>query len=403
MPRTTDLKYGTNPNQTPARLIQPDEQPLSIVNGSPSMINLLDGLRGWQLVRELSAATGKAAAASFKHVSPAGVAVDTGELDADFLAGFFYDDPAPGAGAGGWSAISRAYAKARSSDRVASFGDFIAVSEPVDAALAAVIKPEVSDGIIAPGYEPGAQETLAAKKGGKYAMLRIDPGFEPPATESRTDFGITLEQARNDVAISADTFGTLPTKRDTLTGSEREALLVATITLKHTQSNSIALASGGQAIGIGAGQQSRIACTRIACDKADRWALKTHPRTLGLRFRDGLPKSEKVNAADGFVRWHEMSETERAELRGALAEGFTLDPITEAERAEFLAARGRERGVVLSSDAFIPFRDNLDRAAASGVTAVAQAGGSARDQSVVEAADEHGMAMAMTGIRLFLH
>ena len=398
MPHATDLKYGTNPNQTPARLIQPDARPLGVVNGAPSMINLLDGLRGWQLVRELRAATGRAAAASFKHVSPAGSAVDTGDLEEDFQRGFFYDEPDAG-----WSPVARAYAKARSSDRVASFGDFIAVSEPVDAALAAVVKPEVSDGIIAPGYEPEAQAILAAKKGGRYVMLRMDPGFEPPATESRTDFGITLEQARNDVALSAETFSTLPTRRAELTDAEREALLVATVTLKHTQSNSIALASGGQAVGIGAGQQSRIACTRIACDKADRWALKTHPKALGLRFRDGLPKSERVNAADGFVRWHEMSETERAELRAALAEGFEVDPITADERAAFLAARGRERGVVLSSDAFIPFRDNLDRAAASGVTAVAQAGGSARDAGVIEAADEHGMAMAMTGIRLFLH
>ena len=398
MASTTDLKYGTNPNQTPARLIQPDAEPLGIVNGSPSMINLLDGLRGWQLVRELKAATGAAAAASFKHVSPAGAAVDTGELDDDFKRGFFYDDPG-----GGWSPVARAYARARSSDRVASFGDFIAVSEPVDAALAAVIKPEVSDGIIAPGYDPEAKKILAAKKGGRYVMLAVDPAYEPPETESRTDFGITLEQARNGVEVTRETFDTLPTQRKELTPKEVLALLVATITLKHTQSNSIALASGGQATGIGAGQQSRIACTRIACDKADRWALKTHPRTLELRFRDGLAKSERVNAADAFVRWHEMSGTERDELRAALAEGFEVDPIGPDERAAFLAERGRERGVVLSSDAFIPFRDNLDRAAASGVTAVAQAGGSARDADVVAAADEHGMAMAMTGIRLFLH
>lgn len=398
MPRTTDLKYGTNPNQTPARLIQPDSEPLKIVNGSPSMINLLDGLRGWQLVRELRAATGKAAAASFKHVSPAGVAVDTGTLETDFKAAFFYEDPAPG-----WSPIARAYARARSSDRVASFGDFIAVSEPVDAALAAVIKPEVSDGIIAPGYAPEAVEILAAKKGGRYVMLSIDPAHDPPATEARTDFGITLEQARNDVEITARTFDQLPTRKATLSDAEREALLVATITLKHTQSNSIALACEGQAIGIGAGQQSRIACTRIACDKADRWALKMHPKTLGLRFRPSLPKSEKVNAADGFVRWHEMNELERAELGTALDEGFSLEPITDEERAAFVQARGRDRGLVLSSDAFVPFRDNLDRAAASGVTAVAQAGGSARDQSVIEAANEHAMAMSFTGIRLFLH
>ncbi len=388
----TPLKYGCNPNQAHALLRQPDPAPLSVVNGAPSYINLLDGLRGWQLVRDLKAATGKASAASFKHVSPAGAAV-AGELSDNFKTAFFYADPAVG-----WSPVAAAYAKARSSDRVASFGDFITVSEPVDAALAAVIKPEVSDGIIAPGYDADALDVLKAKKGGKYVMLQIDPAYTPPAVDSRTDFGLTLEQSHNDAAITANTFETIVTKNTTIPAGVMETLIVATITLKHTQSNSISVGFDGQAVGVGAGQQSRIACTRIACDKADRWLLKTHPKTLALRFTNGLAKAERVNAQDSFVRFHELNAGERDELRKALT--HDADPITPEERADWLA---QLEGVVLSSDAFIPFRDNLDRAAASGVSVVAQAGGSARDEHVVEAADQHGMAMAMTGLRLFLH
>ncbi|MEM1097587.1 MAG: phosphoribosylaminoimidazolecarboxamide formyltransferase [Planctomycetota bacterium] len=388
----TKLKYGCNPNQAHALLKQPEASPLTVVNGSPSYINLLDGLRGWQLVRDLRAATGKAAAASFKHVSPAGAAVAS-ELSEDFKRAFFYADPDAGL-----SPVASAYAKARSSDRVASFGDFVVVSETVDASLAAVLKPEVSDGILAPRYDDEALELLRAKKGGKYVMLAMDPGYAPPAVESRVEFGLTLEQSHNDLAISPETFANVVTKQTTIDDDAMETLLVATITLKHTQSNSIAVGFGGQAVGIGAGQQSRIACTRIACDKADRWLLKTHPKTLALAFAEGLAKAERVNAQDLFVRWHELSEAERAETTKMISSG--LDPITAEERAQWL---GQLQGVVLSSDAFIPFRDNLDRAAASGVSVVAQAGGSARDQGVIDAADQHGMAMAMTGVRLFLH
>ncbi len=391
----TPLKYGCNPNQTHALLRQPDPAPLTIVNGAPSYINLLDGLRGWQLVRDLKAATGKAAAASFKHVSPAGAAV-AGEITDNFKTAFFYADPP--SETGGWSPVATAYAKARSSDRVASFGDFIAVSEPVDAALASVIKPEVSDGIIAPGYDDDALEVLKAKKRGNYVMLQIDPAYEPPAIDARTDFGITLEQTHNDVAISADTFANVVTKNATIPDDVMETLVVTTITLKHTQSNSIAVGYAGQAVGIGAGQQSRIACTRIACDKADRWLLKTHPKALALQYAEGLAKAERVNALDNFVRWHELNAGERDELSKQVT--ANLDPITPDERAAWLAQLD---GVVLSSDAFIPFRDNLDRAAASGVSVVAQAGGSARDEDVIAAADQHGMAMAATGLRLFLH
>lgn len=390
------LKYGCNPNQPHARVVMDPgsasgDGPLRVRNGAPSYINMLDGIRGWQLVRDLKAATGKASAASYKHVSPAGAAVAR-PLTPDFCAAHFYADD------GSLSPIATAYARARSSDRVASFGDFIAVSEPVDESLAGLIKPEVSDGIIAPGYDDDALAILSAKKGGRYVVLEMDAAYTPPAVESRSDFGITLEQSHNDIVIDADTFANVVTKAADIPVDVMESLVVATITLKHTQSNSISVGYQGQAVGVGAGQQSRIACTRIACDKADRWLLKQHPKALALEFADGLAKSEKVNAADSFVRHHELNDAERA----ALAQQLVGDPapITEQERADWLAQLS---GVVLSSDAFIPFRDNLDRAKASGVGYVAQAGGSARDQDVIDAADEHGMVMAATGVRLFLH
>lgn len=385
------LKYGCNPNQSHARVVfEGDHCPLSVVNGSPSYINLLDGLRSWQLVRDLKTATDKPAAASFKHVSPAGAAV-AGALSDAFCQAHFFEGA-------GLSPIATAYAKARSSDRVASFGDFIAVSDTVDVTLAKLIKPEVSDGIIAPAYDAEALDIIKAKKGGKYVVLQIDPNYQPPATESRREFGLTLEQSYNDVAITADLFENIVTNNKTFSDSAIESALVATITLKHTQSNSISVGVAGQAIGIGAGQQSRIACTRIACDKADRWLLKQHPKALALQFAD-IPKSEKVNAVDQFVRWHELNDSEKAVVQKAVTSA--LDPITDSERADWLANHSGD--VVFSSDAFIPFRDNLDRAAASGAKYVIQAGGSARDEGVIAAANEHGMVMALTGLRLFLH
>lgn len=398
------LKYGCNPNQQPAKLITPEDSPLAVVNGSPSYINLLDALRSWQLVKELAAATGKAAAASFKHVSPAGAAV-AGELSEAFVKSQFID-----AGlAGDLSPVGTAYAKARSSDRVASFGDFIAVSEVVDESLARLIKPEVSDGIIAPGYDAAAVELLSVKKGGKYVMLQMDAGYEPPTLEQRVEFGLTLEQKSNDCVIDAKLFedpANIPTANKSLDAATIESGIVATIVLKHTQSNSISVATNGHAIGIGAGQQSRIACTRIACDKADRWSLKMHPKALALceQFVEGLPRSERVNAVDGLIRWDELSDTERAQLATQVT--GEIEPITAAERADWfsqMASLQAGGGKVLSSDAFIPFRDNIDRAASSGCSVIVQTGGSARDDSVVAAADEHGMAMVMTGIRLFLH
>lgn len=387
----TPLKYGCNPNQTHAQITSPlPDGPLAVVNGAPSYINILDALRGWQLVRELKKSTGQPAAASFKHVSPAGAAV-AGPLEESFCKAHFYDNP-------DMSPLATAYAKARSSDRVASFGDFISVSDTVDESLANIIKPEVSDGIIAPGYDPKALDIIKAKKGGKYVVLQMDPAYTPPAVESRVEFGLTLEQSYNDSVIDADLFKNIVTKKTDIPDDVIQTLIVATVTLKHTQSNSIAVGYRGQAVGIGAGQQSRIACTRLACDKADRWLLKMHPKALALKFVEGLPKSEKVNALDQFVRFHELDDGERGVLATALAS--TPDPITEQERADWNA---QFNGVVLSSDAFVPFRDNLDRAARSGVKYLAQAGGSARDQGVIDAADEHGMAMAFTGLRLFLH
>jgi len=397
MPRMDiPLKYGCNPNQKHAKVITPApgsgrDGPLVVRNGAPSYINILDGLRGWQLVRDLKAATAKPAAASYKHVSPAGAAV-AAPLSPEFCQAHFYDHGSE------LSPIATAYARARSSDRVASFGDFIAVSEPVDVSLAQLIKPEVSDGIIAPGYDEDALQIISAKKGGRYVVLQMDPAYNPPAVETRTEFGITLEQSHNDIAITPGSFSNVVTKRKEISQRVMETLIVATVTLKHTQSNSVDVGFEGQAVGIGAGQQSRIACTRIACDKADRWLLKQHPKSLELAYVEGLPKSEKVNAAEGFVRWHELNESERAEVRNKVTK--LPEPISVEERADWLK---KLPGVVLSSDAFIPFRDNLDRAAASGVGYVAQAGGSARDQDVIDAADEHGMVMALTGVRLFLH
>ncbi|MFI4860079.1 MAG: phosphoribosylaminoimidazolecarboxamide formyltransferase [Phycisphaerales bacterium JB063] len=407
MSHTIKLKYGCNPNQPHAAIhfTGQTDCPLAVVNGTPSYINALDGLRAWELVRDLKQATGKAAAASFKHVSPAGAAVfgEGDTLGTDFCKAHFYPAPSDH----DYSPIAAAYARARSSDRVASFGDFIAVSEVVDVSLAKLIKPEVSDGIIAPGYDDEARQLLAAKKGGKYVMLQIDPAYSPKAlpggageTESRTCFGLTLEQTFNDCVIDTALLENIVTENQTLPADAVEALLVATAAIKHTQSNSIGVALGGQAVGIGAGQQSRIACTRLACDKADRFLLKQHPKSLAFidLFKPGTGRPEKVNALDQFTRYHELDETELSELHAVLTE--RPDPITREEAAQWCASFG---ALALSSDAFIPFRDNLDRAKRSGVKYVVHAGGSARDDLVTAAANDHGMVMALSGLRLFLH
>ncbi len=388
------LRYGCNPNQTPARITLPEgvsEMPLRVLNGGASYINILDGLRGWQLVRELDAVTGKASAASYKHVSPAGAAVAS-PISETFAKGHLIDDAA------NLSDLGMAYAKARSSDRSASFGDFVALSRKVDASVARLLKREVSDGIIAPGYEPDALEILKAKKGGNYLVLEIDAGFEPPETEVRLEFGLQLEQKRNDQVISKDLLANVVTERQAFSPAAVEALLVATVTLKHTQSNSVALATAGQAVGIGAGQQSRIACTRLACSKAEAWLLKTHPRVLDLPFVEGLARAEKVNLIDQYVRWQGLGPIEQQQVRqGLIADP---EPIMPSEREAYLK---QFEHLVISSDAFFPFRDNLDRAARTGVRYVLQAGGSKRDDDVIAAANEHQMVMAFSGTRFFLH
>ncbi|MFW5682119.1 MAG: phosphoribosylaminoimidazolecarboxamide formyltransferase [Phycisphaeraceae bacterium] len=386
------LKYGCNPNQSHARIVTDGPCPLEVVSGTPSYINALDALQAWALVTELAEATAKPAAASFKHVSPAGAAV-AAELDDDFRRAHFYGDAE-------LSPIATAYARARSSDRQASFGDFIAVSDTVDASLANLIKPEVSDGIIAPDYDGEALEILKAKKGGKYVVFQMDRDYrpEPGAIETRTLMGLTLEQSSNDLRIDARLFADPVTRVNELPPDAVESLVVASIALKYTQSNSVALALHGQAIGIGAGQQSRIACVRLACDKTDRFLLKQHPKTLALPFKEGTPRPEKVNLAEQFVMWDQLGPKEQAHLRGAMT--GPIEPITWDERHAHLA---NIDGLCCASDAFFPFSDNLDRLALSNVRYVAQAGGSKRDEDVIATANEYGMTMCLTGVRLFTH
>jgi phosphoribosylaminoimidazolecarboxamide formyltransferase / IMP cyclohydrolase len=382
------LKYGCNPHQTPAGVTVPGDAGFQVLSGRPGYINFLDALGSWQLVRELKAATGKPAAASFKHVSPAGAAV-AGELSATYRASQFLPDD-------DYSPVATAYARARGGDRMCSFGDVAAVSDVVDLSLARLLFDEVSDLIIAPGYEPEALELLKTKRDGAYMVLQIDPAYEPAEVETREVFGFTMTQKRN----------TRPVTRDLLTSPAGaalpedvvETLLVATVALKYTQSNSVCIAYVGQVIGMGAGQQSRVHCTRLACGKADKWLLQQHPKTLALPIRDDLPKPEKANLVDYYLLWDEHSDVEKRKLR----EGLTADPepLTREEGADWV---GRFDGICLSSDAFIPFPDNLDRAAKTNVQYVAQTGGSTRDDVVTAAAAEYGMTMVHTGLRLFLH
>ncbi len=398
------LKYGCNPHQSHATVTSPQGKslPLEVLNGEASMINILDALRGWQLVRDLKAATGKASATSFKHVSPAGAAVAGPDdiLSNDFCHAHFYPAPGQGPDQHAYSPIAVAYAKARSSDRVASFGDFIAVSEPVDVSLATLIKPEVSDGIVAPGYAPEALRMLKAKQGGRYRVLQIDADYTPPAMESRTLFGVTLEESYNDCVIDRSLLEDTVTADRDWPESAVQSMLVITAALKHTQSNSVAIGWNGQAVGIGAGQQSRIACVRLACDKADRFALKQHPQSLDLvsRFNPDTPRPTRVNLLDQFTRFADLDEREVAELEAAVQ-----GPVTPIDADDAKAWIGQLQGVCLSSDAFFPFRDNLDRAARSAVRYVLHAGGSKRDADVIDAANEHHMVMAHSGLRLFLH
>jgi len=368
------LRYGLNPHQKPARAT------------CDGYINLLDALNGWQLVRELKGALGLPAAASFKHVSPAGAAVAV-PMGPTVAAASFVDDME-------LSPVACAYARARGADRMSSFGDLIAVSDTLDQSCAQLIKREVSDGVIAPGYEPAALEILKAKRDGKYLVLRIDPEYEPASTVERRDvFGVTLEQARNTAAIGPKLFANVVSARKDLPANAVRDLLVATIALKYTQSNSVCFAAQGQVIGLGAGQQSRIHCTRLAAGKADAWQLRQHPTVLGLRFKPGVKRPDKINAIDQYIAG-ELGPTEAALFEEPPA------PLGEDAKREWL---GRVSGVALSSDAYFPFRDNVDRAARSGVSYVAEAGGSVRDDAVIEACNEYGMTLCFTGLRLFHH
>lgn len=384
------VKYGCNPHQKPSRLyMKSGDLPLEVLNGTPSYINFMDALNAWQLVRELHEATGYPAAASFKHVSPAGAAVGI-PMPPALAASCHVDGKV-------LSPVAIAYARARGADRVSSYGDFAAVSEVVDITLADLLAKEVSDGIIAPGYEPEALEKLKSKKKGAYVIMKMDASYRPAPMETRDVFGITLEQRRNDACIDASLFRQVVTREKDMPESAIRDLMIATIALKYTQSNSICFASGGQVIGVGAGQQSRIHCTRLAAGKADSWMLRQHPKIHGMKFREGLTHSVKDNAIDQFLR-DDITEVELAEWRTLFSE--VPQKLSGEEKQAFYRSFD---GISYSSDAFIPFRDNIDRAAGSAVRYVAQAGGSVKDAEIIAAADAYGMIMCFTGLRLFHH
>ena len=385
-----DLRYGLNPHQAGARRISPGaSSPLQILSGNPGTINLLDALRGWKLVRELRRRFDRPAAASFKHVNPAGVGLG-GDLPDGFLARHFFGDLA-------LSPLATAYLRARQADRISSYGDFVALSDVVDIETAAVLRRVASDGVIAPGYTAEALAMLRSKREGKYLVLAIDSNFEPGATESRTEFGLTLTQDADTSEVPDPRIAKTVSKAGALSDSERDDLLLAMIVAKHTQSNAVVIARDGQTIGIGAGQQSRIAATQLACAKADSHRLQQHPKLSGLRFAPGLSRIEKMNFVDMALRFDELSGTERRMLADSLPE---FRPLTAAERDTWLS---EPHSLCLASDAFIPFRDNIDRASRSRVTHIMQTGGSLRDADVTAAADEHGMVMLHSGMRHFLH
>ena len=388
-----ELKYGCNPNQKPSKIFVNDgrELPITVLNGKPGYINFMDALNGWQLVRELKAATGLPAAASFKHVSPAGAAVGI-ELT-DVLKKIYFVDPEEEL-----SPLACAYARARGADRMSSFGDFIALSDVCDVPTAKLIKHEVSDGIIAPGYEPEALEILASKKKGAYAIIEIDPEYKPQPIEHKDVFGITFERGRNEYKIDKSLLESIVTKNKDLPEIAKIDLVIALITLKYTQSNSVCYTKGGQAIGIGAGQQSRIHCTRLAGSKADNWLLRQCPKVLDLKFVDGISRAERDNAIDLYIGEDYMDVL----ADGAWEKVFAVKPevFTREEKQEWLS---QATDVALGSDAFFPFADNVERAFRSGVKYIAEPGGSKRDDLVIEAADKLGITMAFTGMRLFHH
>lgn len=385
------LRYGTNPNQVPARVYMrhEGELPIRVLGGSPGYINLLDALNAWQLVRELRATIGLPAAASFKHVSPSGAAVAV-PLSPVLRKIYFVEDM-------DLSPLATAYARARGVDRMSSFGDFVGLSDPVDVATARLIAREVSDGVIAPSYEPEALEILKDKKQGKYAVIEIDPDYEPPVIEAREVFGICLEQRRNDHIVSRDDLTNIVTQCRDLPDSAVRDMFIAWITLKYTQSNSVCYILDGQTIGVGAGQQSRVHCARLAGSKADLWWLRQHPSVLALPFREGIKRPDRDNAIDQFLQ-PDVTEAEKKKWSHV----FTRmpEPLDNEARRDWLR---RLTNVVLGSDAFFPFRDSIDRAAKSGVKYVLQPGGSARDGEVIAACDEYGMTMVFSGSRLFHH
>lgn len=388
-----ELKYGCNPNQKPSRIYMEDgsELPIKVLNGRPGYINFLDAFNGWQLVKELKEATGLPAAASFKHVSPAGAAVGL-PLDETLAKIYWVDD------LGELSPLACAYARARGADRMSSFGDFIALSDECDADTARLIKREVSDGVIAPGYTAEALELLKAKKKGNYNVIQIDPSYVPAEIERKQVYGITFEQGRNELDIDGGLLSNVVTKNKEIPEAAMMDLKIALITLKYTQSNSVCYVKGGQAIGIGAGQQSRIHCTRLAGQKADNWYLRQAPQVLDLKFLDSLGRADRDNAIDVYIG----EEYEDVLREGEWQKRFQEKPpvFTREEKRAWLDGN---RGVALGSDAFFPFSDNIERAYKSGVEYIAQPGGSVRDDLVVECCDKYRMAMVFTGIRLFHH
>ena len=388
-----ELKYGCNPNQKPSKVFMQDgsDLPFTVLNGKPGYINLLDALNSWQLVKELKAATGLPAAASFKHVSPAGAAVGRPLSEVDRKI-YFVDDAAE------LSPIACAYIRARGADRLCSYGDWAALSDVCDAATAQYLKGEVSDGIIAPGYTDEALEILKTKKKGGYNVVQINADYVPAAVEHKDVFGITFEQGRNELKFGDDTFSNIVTRNRALTDEQKRDLTLCLIALKYTQSNSVCYAQGGQLIGVGAGQQSRIHCTRLAGNKADIWQLRHHPKVLGLPFRPDVSRPNRDNAIDVYI----SDEWEDVLGDGVWAETFTTrpEPLTPAEKKEWLS---KVTGVCLGSDAFFPFGDNIERARRSGVTAIVEPGGSIRDGQVIETCDKYGIVMAFNGIRLFHH
>ena len=393
MSNEMQLKYGCNPNQKPSRVYMADgsELPIEVLCGRPGYINLLDALNGWQLVKELKAATGVCAATSFKHVSPAGAAIGR-PLSADLKKIYWVDD------LGELTPLASAYARARGADRMSSYGDFIALSDKVDVCTAKMIQREVSDGVIAPDYDPEALEILKSKRKGTYCILKIDSNYTPAPIETKQVYGVSFEQGRNELDINRDLLSNVVTENKNIPDDKKDDLLISLITLKYTQSNSVCYVKDGQTIGIGAGQQSRIHCTRLAGQKADNWWLRQSPQVMGLQFVDDIRRADRDNAIDVYIG----DEYEDVLREGEWQRIFKVKPdvFTREEKKAWLA---KNTGVCLGSDAFFPFGDNIERAKKSGVEYIAEPGGSIRDDNVIETCNKYNIAMAFTGIRLFHH